>query len=59
MGTGTIIIPVGGVDKSGIVYLGVKGTWKWDPLMEKLIFNGKIAAGGKDFICSRSFRSTF
>ena len=61
VGTGTIVIPVGGVVEQGVVYIDVKGTDNWDRNrdMETIFFNGKIGGGGQDFVIAGSFKSAF
>ena len=60
VGTGTIMIPIGGNVNSGIAYIDVKGTWRFDPFgLASLTFNGKIGGGGQDFVFTASFRTVF
>ncbi len=54
------MIPVGGVVKSGIVYIDAKGTWRGDTedgVSGLTGFTGKVGGGGQDFVCSGSYRT--
>ena len=60
VGTGTIMIPIGGVVQSGTVYIDMKGTWHCDCRRGKvtLPFTGKIGGGGQGFVIAGTFQST-
>ena len=60
VGTGKMTIPIGGISRTGIVYLDIKGTLKKNPSgeTESASISGKIGGAGLDFVSSGSFRMT-